>query len=305
MSVPTPGSVTQSSVSTNGVTSQPVTVRFELDDNDQYRLNVRSDGWQFDDALVENRDYIRADHYIRINTGNGWRFHEQSRAYADGSKRFVTGFTQTNPEDFEADSNYLAMGYWLRVPQKWIAADGSLMPPADRAALVNDFEYGVFVNGGDPYEQANIQGLTERALYFGDVVAAYIDTSVPGEELALGGRVQLFADFGTSSEMGTISGRISDFKNYTVDFDDRTQLDLGDVVLDETTIGGSQSGFFTGDTRMTFDGDDYTGKWGGQFYGNGTLPTDQPASAAGTFGVATADKVIIGTFAAPNKVPIQ
>ena len=179
------------------------------------------------------------------------------------------------------------------------------MPPADRAAFVNDVEYGVFVNGGDPYEQANIQGLTERALYFGDVVAAYIDTSVTGEELALGGRVQLFADFGTSSEMGTISGRISDFKNYTVDFDDRTQLDLGDVVLDETTIGGSQSGFFTGDTRMTFDGDDYTGKWGGQFYGNGTLPTDQPASAAGTFGVATADKVIIGTFAAPNKVFLQ
>ena len=72
------------------------------------------------------------------------------------------------------------------------------------------------------------------------------------------------------------------------------------MTLGSADIGSSNSGFFTGDTSMTFDGSDFSGKWGGQFYGNGADPTDAPGSVAGTFGGATADGTegFLGTFGA-------
>ena len=73
---------------------------------------------------------------------------------------------------------------------------------------------------------------------------------------------------------------------------------LGAVTLDEAMIGDADSGFFTGDTTMTADGDTLIGKWGGQFYGDGTSSTDQPDAVAGTFGATDGNKAIVGTYAA-------
>ena len=97
--------------------------------------------------------------------------------------------------------------------------------------------------------------------------------------------VTLTANFGNGSELGTISGRIHNF-----DVDGLTVTGNPELTLDSADIGSSNSGFFTGDTRMdVVGGSNFTGKWGGQFYGNGANPTDAPGSVAGTFGAATAD----------------
>ena len=61
-------------------------------------------------------------------------------------------------------------------------------------------------------------------------------------------------------------------------------------------IGASDSGFFTGDTSTTGTDSAFTGKWGGQFFGNGAAATDHPGSVAGAFGAATAS--FIGMFGA-------
>ena len=62
----------------------------------------------------------------------------------------------------------------------------------------------------------------------------------------------------------------------------------------------SDSGFFTGDTSTTGTDSAFTGKWGGQFFGNGAAATDHPGSVGGTFGAATAngDEGFVGVFGA-------
>ena len=96
--------------------------------------------------------------------------------------------------------------------------------------------------------------------------------------------VMLTANFGNGSELGTINGRIHNF-----DVEGLTVSGNPELTLGSADIGSSYSGFFTGDTRMdVVGGSNFTGKWGGQFYGNSE--TDgKPGSVAGTFGAATAD----------------
>ena len=195
------------------------------------------------------------------------------------------------------------MGYWLRVPQRFVDSDGDLVN-YDLEDFVKSVEYGVFVNGGDPYEQANILALTGTATYTGDATALYIDT-VNGKESTLRADVSITANFGDGSELGTVNGTVNNFERYYDDPPESHELDaselaqLGAVTLGTANIGASDSGFFTGDTSMSVNGDGMTGKWGGQFYGNPPTPTDQPEAVAGTFGAANTggDKVIIGTYA--------
>ena len=87
--------------------------------------------------------------------------------------------------------------------------------------------------------------------------------------------VTLTAEFGNGSELGTISGRIHNF--------DVEGLTVSGNPVWTAPTSGSNSGFFTGDTSMSVvDGSNFTGKWGGQFYGNSE--TDgKPGSVAGTF----------------------
>ena len=291
---PKAGSVTQSSVGT-GATTKSVTTTIELDNSNQITPKVVSDGWGFENQPVEYRETAN------INTTT-WQVMDQSRTYSDGSKRWVRTFTDAPAGSVPDD--YLVMGYWLRVPERFVDSDGGLDTGDDLADFVSSIEYGVFVNGGDPYEQANILALTGTATYTGDATAFYIDT-VNDKESALRANVTVTADFGTNAELGTVTGTVNGFERYYTrepeprELDDTELGDLGSVNLGTADIGDSDSGFFTGDTSMTVNGDSMAGKWGGQFYGNGQQPTEAPAAVAGTFGAANSagDKVIIGTYA--------
>jgi len=299
-STPTPGSVTQSSAG-SGATAKSVTTTIELDSNSQLTPKIVSDGWGFENQPLD--PLPSSEQTVDINS-NTWQVMDQSRTYSDGSKRFTRTFTDA-AQGSDPGDDYLVMGYWLRVPQRFLDSDGTIANDYDLDDFVKSIEYGVFVNGGDPYEQANILALTGTATYTGDATAIYIDTA-GNKESALRAAVSITADFGTNSELGTVSGTVNSFQRYydrppePRELDNTELAQLGDVTLGTANIGNSDSGFFTGDTSMTADGDSMTGKWGGQFYGDGANPTDAPEAVAGTFGAANeaGDKVIIGTYAA-------
>ena len=182
-----------------------------------------------------------------------------------------------------SDTDFLAGGIWVYVP--------------DDATSVDDFAFGAFVHGEDPYNQSNLLGLTGKYTYTGDATGVY---SVLAEEsnYFFDADVTLTADFDDGSNLGTIGGRIHD-----VSVDD--ELVEGDPTLnlDSADIGGDNSGFFTGNTDMVYEGENYTGKWGGQFFGNdGSNP---PGSVAGTFGAATSDGAnsVLGVYGAGSPTP--
>ena len=293
-SIPIAGSVTQSSDHAAGVTANSVTVTVEASGS-ELTPTIRSSGWEFDNPTIVYRDSLDLG-------GTTWRAIWSSRRYGDDSRRGVTILTDADPNNF--DDDYLVMGYWSRIPAKFLDADGYV--DRDRtslAELMTEMEYGAFANGGDPFEQNNIQTLTGTATYSGEATGAYID--VGNEKRGdLTAAVKLTADFGTNAQLGTISGRVHNFERI---FDnplapgrmtDAEFAQLGDVTLGTANIGDSDSGFFTGDTSMSAAGDSLAGKWGGQFYGNGQTPQDRPGAVAGTFGATNGQKVIIGTYGA-------
>jgi hypothetical protein len=192
----------------------------------------------------------------------------------------VAGGTQTISVP---DTDFLAGGIWVYVP--------------DDATSVDDFTFGAFVHGSDPYTDSNLIGLTDEYTYTGDATGVY---SVLADErnYFFDADVTLTARFGEANELGTIGGRIHD-----VSVDD--ELVEGDPTLNLGTaeIGDTDSGFFKGDTDMVYEGENYTGKWGGQFFGNdGTNP---PGSVAGTFGAATSDGAnsVLGVYGVGSPTP--
>ena len=180
------------------------------------------------------------------------------------------------------DADYLAGGIWVRVP-------------AD-ATSVADYEFGAFVDGNDPFRQNNLAGLEGTATYSGDATAVYSVVST-GRNYFPDAKASLTARFGDGDALGTIEGRIHDI---TGDGPASDSYDGVAVNLGRAAIGTSNSGFFTGDTSTTGTDSDFTGKWGGQFYGNGAAATDPPGSVAGTFGAATANdgESFVGVFGA-------
>ena len=168
------------------------------------------------------------------------------------------------------DADYLAGGIWVRVPEN--------------AASVADYEFGAFMDGSDPFDQANLAGLRGTATYTGDARAVY-SHETSNRNYSVEGEVSLTADFGDASSLGSIRGAIT---NVTGEAPEPGWYEGSSVTLGTAQIGSADSGFFTGDTSATDPetGDVFSGKWGGRFYGNGAAATDLPGAVAGTFGGA-------------------
>ena len=183
------------------------------------------------------------------------------------------------------DADYLAGGIWVRVPTN--------------AASVADYEFGAFVDGNDPFEQANLAGLEGTATYTGEATAVYSHQG-NNRNYFVDADVSLTADFGDASSLGSISGTVS---NVTGEGPEANAYDGVSVSLGTARIGDADSGFFTGDTSTSGTDSTFTGKWGGQFYGNGAAASDHPGSVAGTFGAATADgsESFVGVYGAQRR----
>ena len=294
---PVAGSVTQSSDAVDGVTANPVTATLAVRGM-ALAPTVESRAWR----IADPDDVERGTQAVTADTT--LETMEFGQALGDGSRRTVFMATDATPTALDDGEDYLVMGHWLRVPRNLLAEDGSIDMERSVADLAAGSEFGAFADGSDPFDQGNIMALTGEARYDGPATAVYIDTA-DDKHTRLSARVSLIADFETGMELGTVRGSVRQFQTThdgmpgPRDLSDAEATALPDLTLDDADIGDSDSGFFTGNTRMSDGSYTLTGKWGGQFYGNGAMATDNPAAVAGTFGAADETKAIVGSFAAP------
>lgn len=177
------------------------------------------------------------------------------------------------------DTDYLAGGIWLFVPDDLASAD--------------DYVFGAFGDGNDPFDQNNLVALLGTATYEGAATGVYSEKMAESTSIGyFDGDVELTADFGNASGLGTISGSIT---NFEVDGESAD----GTLNLGTANIGSQNSGFFQGDVTGSDDERMYTGNWGGQFFGNGESD-GKPGSVGGTFGGSSTDDAVnfVGAFGA-------
>ena len=266
---PRSGSVTQSHP--RGVAADIVNITVNRSSGVNYEISnsANNHGW----SVTVSGD---------VPTIPGWRGFINSRLVTvNNAPGILVIHAESNYEN-TADTDYLAGGLWVFVP--------------GNAGSISDLQVGAFADGSDPFTQADIAALTGNAVYNGSAIGLYSE-SVPGASPfdggEFGGGVALTANFG-NADNGSISGRVY---NITV-ISNGTGNSVGRVingaiVLESANIGGSNSGFFTGNTRVELipsptgvfssAGTDQGGRWGGQFYGNSAC-LNIPGSVAGTFG---------------------
>lgn len=196
------------------------------------------------------------------------------KSLADGDFFVIGGVA-----DYGTDANdYLSFGLWAYLP------DNTNSTP----------EIGFYTDGGDPFTKANIAGLTGTANYEMEDGALGLYNEGANVYVALGD-VSLTADFDTDTISGNIDGiRLGN------GFQQVPAVDGLNIALQKADIDATQEGgFWTGDTLTTNtqNTEQYEGKWGGQFYGNGADADDHPAFVSGTFGgAAIPSSGAIGSF---------
>lgn len=186
------------------------------------------------------------------------------------------GTTTTTP-----DTDYLSAGVWLFVP--------------DDATSADDFTIGAFADGSDPFVQGNIRELRGTASYNGLATGVYTARSDAGTDAGYwNGAVGLTADFGGTGDLGTISGRVAGLEVDGASYP-------GSLTLGSANISSASSGFFHGQLGGTAGGVGYSGRWGGQFFGNGEAH-GEPGSVVGTLGGRAMDgsATFTGVFGAYN-----
>ncbi len=250
---PSVGSVTQSSNASNSITTDRVSVEASYSGG-QVRYIVRnsSAGWSVDSAAdtVLNR-------FAHLGENN-WDGIEL-RKRLSGGYLYVDVYSEERTRERK---DYIAGGIWIYVP--------------DGAAEIDDLGLGVFGDGSDPFIQENLSGLNvnDPVTYEGDASVMF---SAEGNIYFAEGKVALTVDF----DRGTVNGRIHSFR------DEEGYPIAGEVTLEKTDIGNSDSGFFRGGTDLVHPSPSLVGaeaKWGGQFFGNGN---GIPRAAGGTFGFTT------------------
>ncbi len=179
-----------------------------------------------------------------------------------------SGSTRTEPTP---DTDYLAGGVWLFIP--------------DDATSADDVVFGAFGDGADPFRQNNLMALQGEARYTGDATGIYsVSSTTTEDEIGYwNADADLTANFASASDLGTIGGEITGFEITEIAGIDVAERQTGSLTLQEANIGSSDSGFFEGRLSGTIGEFGYTGRWGGQFFGNSE--TDgKPGSVGGTLG---------------------
>ena len=268
---PKAGSVTQSSnAGSDDVTTDSVSVEARyVGDKVQYRVQNSNAGWSIDSGEDEVLDRVG---------GEDWDGVELKKRLS-GADLYVDVYAGPVPP-----SDHLAGGLWVYVP--------------DSATNVDDFVFGAFVDGNDPFEQSELSALTGVVTYEGegDVTLVYSDENPAARRnYFTEASFTLRVDFDNETVSGTIHSFNAD--------GEPVNLNMAELTLEEANIGDSDSGFFSGDTRGTTPkGVDGEGKWGGQFFGNGD---GAPKGVAGTFGFTTSngEESVLGVFGASRFAP--
>lgn len=272
------GSITQSSNVNNGITVDRVMVTAQHGANrNEYSIRNGS-SWSIstsDGNLERSAASARFDTQELNKRINGGTLYVgvYSDIEAPGSREVPPSGTIT----LSPDTDYLAGGIWLFVP--------------DNATSADDVVFGAFGDGNDPFRQSNIVALSGTARYVGAVLGAI--TNLAENAVAYwDGEVTLTADFGGRSDLGSISGSLTNLRVGSATASD--PLSLG-----RANIGFSNSGFFEGRLSGIIAGVGINGRWGGQFYGNSEAD-GKPGSVGGTLAGRSQDrsKSLLGGFVA-------
>ncbi|MCY3954873.1 MAG: hypothetical protein OXF47_02615 [Nitrospira sp.] len=283
-STPLQGSVTQTSntdangVTRNSISSTPSYVQESLRATVRNGATILGTSDIVDDWFDFNRALCQSCGTPPSGTSSQWQHVSFEKEESNGT---VYSIVFSDMEDND-DLDYLSAGIWIYVPEE--AAD---------SMDLDDVVYGTFARGNRPFSQDNLPGLTGEATYEGDAIGLYTDETTTTAGL-FNATVALTANFGDASQTGTISGSVTNFSARDVDRGQSisfqgTRLDLGAADIRDT-----RAGFFTGDTSGSHQGNTYSGKWGGEFLGNGASPT----SVTGTFGAEHSDITFMGVFGA-------
>ena len=281
----------------------PGTREFHVGDTIDVDLHGQGNLYVVDSIFnAQGEDYFRDSGGSQCISETGQCRVDPNGMVTEGTLRLNVGGSITVVQSWDdADSDYISLGYWLRVPD---ASDQVMRP-----------EFGLVVDGGHPFtEFAGLSGTASYGGYisafaFGDStdadVAPFLLPSSEGEgQPQLFGTVTLTADFGAN----TIGGRVSleaDPDNFDNPGDPQAPpplvLTLGNSPIDESLPGG----FFTGDTSSHADSSvaGLSGKWGGQFFGTPDPDrSDQPPIVGGTFGAQKEGFAVLGAFLGINGV---
>ncbi len=173
------------------------------------------------------------------------------------------------------DTDWLATGMWA-----WTPANGA----------AEDYWFGVFADGGEPVQDRfyrNSDSLTGVATYAGSASGVYtrpVDGAARNDFFEAD--VTLTADFSARkrySYAGEVSGSVSGFEIAGAAIAGAPVLTLEGWI--NVSGGGASPGTVRGRTSMSFGGNEWTGRWGSQFFGRDD-DGGAPSSIAGTFGVA-------------------
>ena len=202
--------------------------------------------------------------------------------------------------------DYLSFGSWLYVPDNVVEREA--------------FDFGIFASGGDAFTVTNIAGLTGSADYIGDATGYYAYAEERTNMVSFAADARLRAEFGDSTELGTISGTVDGFKTASGDLlnlpvkavsltaDTPWREDCNSICL--SNIEGTTDAIPGGRIIAIANAEDaeggtWYGNWGGKFYGNDDA-SGYPISFAGTFAVrgpGDDSRSLVGAFGAHYEPP--
>ena len=143
------GSVTQSSNIQSGITTDSVSTTVEYNNNNQIVYTVENgingNIWKVDSSANETTTLAEG----RGPSGD-WNYIEMHKNLPAG-QLWVDVYTNFGAAG--TDTDYLAGGIWVYVP--------------DDATSVNEFEFGAFVHGAEPYIQKQSNRLNRRIYIYG------------------------------------------------------------------------------------------------------------------------------------------
>ena len=193
-------------------------------------------------------------------------------------------------------ADYLVFGTWQYVPEDVTAAD--------------DYDFGAFAGGGNPFWSMNAAYLDGSATYLGSARGMYytgrsLRTASVGTFEA---QAWLEVDFGNMVEYGEVTGTVYDiiYDGAPSDFPAQLDLDPSDIVsfpLDSVgslyvgTEGIGAMGEISGRQATP----SWSGTWQAVFYGWDGIANSHPTGVAGTFGARNTtndDDGLVGAFGA-------
>ena len=189
----------------------------------------------------------------------------------DGTWMFTASLTAKRSSKYaKQDTEFLYFGIWA-------------FEPTDPADSTNPHEFK-WAAGGDADNIENFAELTGTAEFRGGAIGKYALAKVGGRAAKIGtftATANFTADFGNNTVPGTISGRITDFKEGGADLGSDWHVFLGATASTAANVAATGA---TGTTHGAIDGDPTTtGAWaatlhGSDNYGDFTDRTEYPLS---------------------------